>query len=358
MLVPEPAADEQESPVAKMTLSMKPTGWFQVAWSAELAVGEVKPIHYFDRDMVLYRTSDGRAHVLDAYCEHLGAHLGYGGKVKDDVIVCPFHGWEWDAGGRNVCIPYQENPNRARRIRSWDVRERNESIFIWHDLLDRDPMFDVPDVFTMFSDGASADDYYPSYPKGCCSRQRLEIHPQYVIENGVDFAHFKFVHRTDAVPSAIEQHFDEWTFSATFDMAFRPSRSSAVATDDEVVNAGVQAHNVGISLGYSVTWASDRLRLQVGVTPVDEHTSDIWSTVWLERLPGDNGAELPAPLDGRIRIANNQFLADVNIWEHQRYTDPPGLATSETRSFTTLRKWATRFYPAAPDAPADLANEN
>lgn len=84
--------------------------------------------------------------MFDAYCEHLGAHLGYGGRVQDDNIVCPFHGWQWNGEGRNVCIPYQDHPNKARRIRTWPVTEANESVFIWHDLEGRDPLYAVPDI--------------------------------------------------------------------------------------------------------------------------------------------------------------------------------------------------------------------
>jgi nitrite reductase/ring-hydroxylating ferredoxin subunit len=328
-----------------MALSMKPTGWFQVAWSAEIAPGEVKRLHYFDQELVLWRSQTGAVRLMDAYCEHLGAHLGYGGTVRDDLIVCPFHGWEWNSEGRNVCIPYQDRPNKARRIRTWQVVERNECIYVWHDVLGRDPLYEVPDVFGLFDDGASAADYYPAYPEGSISREALPLHPQYVIENGVDYAHFKFVHRASDMPRFTRQDFDEWCFYADFDMTFRPRGKTDENGEPLVVKGGVQAVNVGISLGFSLAWGLDRIRLQVSVTPVDEFTSDIRSTVWLERLPDDDGERIPTSLEKRVNIANNQFLADVNIWEHQRYTEPPGLATAEAKGFRTVRRWAARFYP-------------
>ena len=37
----------------------------------------------------------------------------------------------------------------------------------------------------------------------------LELHPQYVLENGVDFAHFKFVHDTPIVPVFTRHDFDD-----------------------------------------------------------------------------------------------------------------------------------------------------
>ncbi|MYE53293.1 MAG: Rieske 2Fe-2S domain-containing protein, partial [Gammaproteobacteria bacterium] len=67
-----------------------PFGWFALCYSDELAVGEVKPLHYFERELVLWRGEDGTPRLLDAYCPHLGAHMGYGGKVDGPHLQCPF----------------------------------------------------------------------------------------------------------------------------------------------------------------------------------------------------------------------------------------------------------------------------
>ena len=56
-----------------------PNGWFAVAFSRDLVAGDVQAIHYFGQDLVLFRGRDGAARVLDAYCPHVGAHLGEGG---------------------------------------------------------------------------------------------------------------------------------------------------------------------------------------------------------------------------------------------------------------------------------------
>ena len=72
-----------------------PDGWFQVGYSDELAPGQVVPLKYFGRELVLYRGEDGVAHLLDAHCPHLGAHLGHGGRVVGADIECPFHAWKF-----------------------------------------------------------------------------------------------------------------------------------------------------------------------------------------------------------------------------------------------------------------------
>lgn len=331
--------------MVKPALSMKPTGWFQVAWSAEISVGEVHRMKYFEREMVAWRSDAGDLTVMDAFCEHLGAHLGYGGRVEGDRIVCPFHGWEWNGSGKNVCIPYQDKPNRARRIRTWPVCERNESVYIWHDVDGGEPYFDVPDVFEAYDDGRTADNYYLAYPEGILFRERLELHPQYVMENGVDYAHFKFVHRAAHVPRFTRQEFDGPVSRADFEMMFGGTKEATVLTPDGAMEGGVQAINIGLGVGMAKFWGPDNMRTTVCVTPVDDETADIRSTVWLDRLPDDDSPHQPESLQRRQRMANNQFLADLNIWQHQKYSDPPALATAEGKGFRAIRKWAMQFYP-------------
>ena len=87
-----------------------PRGWFQVAYADEIKPGEAKALKYFGVDLVMFRTEDGEVSVLDAFCPHMGAHLGHGGKVEGDGVVCPFHAWKFDGVGTCVEVPY------ARRI--------------------------------------------------------------------------------------------------------------------------------------------------------------------------------------------------------------------------------------------------
>ena len=72
-----------------------PMGWFSVARANELSIGGVKRVVAFDRELALYRTESGVPVVQDAFCPHLGAHLGVDGRVVGERIQCPFHGWEF-----------------------------------------------------------------------------------------------------------------------------------------------------------------------------------------------------------------------------------------------------------------------
>jgi len=99
-----------------------PNGWFQVAFSHELEPGAVKPLRYFDKDLVAFRTEAGAISVLDAHCPHLGAHLGHGGKVKGGSIECPFHAWQFGTDGKCTAVPYAEHVPRKAKLSTWHIK--------------------------------------------------------------------------------------------------------------------------------------------------------------------------------------------------------------------------------------------
>jgi len=324
--------------MAKPPLSMKPTGWFQVAWSDEIGIGDVHKMTYFSQEMVAWRAESGELAVMNAFCEHLGAHLGYGGKVVGEVLQCPFHGWQWSHEGRNVRIPYQDRPNRGRRIKTYPVVELNESVYIWHDVHGREPYFEAPDIFADFHDGSSTADYYPQQR---LYRPGLELHPQYVLENGVDFAHFKYVHNTPIVPIFTRHDFAEPVSFVDFTITFEGDDNQKI----EDIDSRVEAINGGLGIAVTKSWGMIDNRTISAITPVDESTSDVRFMVHIGRTPGKDSerAETKAREFGLEVI--RQFEQDVEIWRHQRYSDPPALATAEYEGFTAIRTWAKQFYP-------------
>src|SRR5258708_6477960 len=109
-----------------------PEGWFQVAYSADVADHQVAPLRYFGQELVLFRTVSGTAQVLDAYCSHVGAHLGFGGTVEGECIRCPFHSWAYGTDGVCRDIPYATRIPRGAQVRAWPTRELSGLIFVWH----------------------------------------------------------------------------------------------------------------------------------------------------------------------------------------------------------------------------------
>ena len=85
-------------------------------------------------------------------------------------------------------------------------------------------------------------------------------------------------------------------------------------------------------------------------------TSDVRFMVYIGRTPGK---DTPRAAERTAEFGNEvirQFTQDIHIWSHQRYSDPPALATAEYEGFTAIRKWAMQFYPEGlGGSAADLA---
>ena len=66
----------------ELKLDPYPTGWYPFCFSKDLKVGEVISEKYFGKELVAFRGENGEVKVVDAFCPHLGAHLGKGGTVN------------------------------------------------------------------------------------------------------------------------------------------------------------------------------------------------------------------------------------------------------------------------------------
>jgi 3-ketosteroid 9alpha-monooxygenase subunit A len=320
-----------------------PTGWFQVAWSAEIDPGSVRPLRYFGQDLVLYRGEAGEAHILDAHCRHLGAHLGHGGKVCGDEIECPFHGWRWGPQGENTDIPYSSKPNRSQRLRAWPVREVNGFVLVWHDTQGREPTWEPP----LLPEHEAGDRYDP-YPECTVLWEGRRLHPQLIGENAVDAAHQKYVHGAAEVPTVVSFEDTGPCFHVRQRLVFGKAKASTWLTPDGELVAHANAEVWGIGLAIARFEGTDDATHVQTQTPVDENLCDLRATVFVRQEPG--GPERP---EGRalkrIQFEIRQVENDLPIWEHLRYVEHAPFAPEETRAFQAFRRWAAQFYPGTPD---------
>ncbi len=159
--------------------------WYAVEFS-NLISNSPKLIKILDREIVAYRTTDGGIHAIDNTCIHRGAAL-VNGIVKDDCIICPYHGWQFRSDGNCVKIPANlptANIPKAAKIKTYPVREKHG--WVWLFLGNEEPG-EVPEL--------------PNFPKVAAGKLRSiqgefnwNANYERVIENGLDFAHAPFVH--------------------------------------------------------------------------------------------------------------------------------------------------------------------
>jgi 3-ketosteroid 9alpha-monooxygenase subunit A len=320
-----------------LQLSMRPTGWFHAGWSTEFPAGTAKPLRYFGEELAAFRTESGELHVLDAYCRHMGAHLGYESRVEQDCVVCPYHGWQWDGEGANRSIPYQDQPSRAR-TRSWPVVERHGLVYLWHDPDGGPPRADfaIPDVFRDFHDQpATEEDYFPCWPHGIVDKPDERIHPQLVLENPADCAHFQFTHTAAETPQMREFGSDGRQWWSTMD--FISPRTGQPAMQVHVRNYGI-----GLTAALFDSKAF-RYRLVLAATPIDEERSHLRVSYYFARN-GAAGDELPPDTAAVAGSVEELFEQDARIWRHQAFVQKPVYAHADRAAYSDLRRWCEQFY--------------
>ena len=171
--------------------------WYAIALSEEVRTGRKRGVQLFGREIVLWRHRDGRLAAIDARCPHMGASLAIG-RVVDDRVECPYHGFQYDSQGQ--C---RETPLRAPGaliprtlcVRAWAVAERHGWIWLFWGEADQElpgiPYFDLQSVPLVHAWTAK------TWP----------VHFTRFVENTVDIAHLGTVHRNTlswSIPDVID----------------------------------------------------------------------------------------------------------------------------------------------------------
>jgi nitrite reductase/ring-hydroxylating ferredoxin subunit len=320
-----------------------PSGWFQVGWSHRLKPRDVVPLHFFKQHLVMYRTEQGEAVVMTAFCPHFGAHLGHGGRVEGCNIVCPYHGWVWGQNGYNVLVPATGKPSTAeRRIRTWAVVESNGIIWVWHDALARDPLWEAP------KERRAEEDFLPVSEHTIYHHEKVHLHPQFTMENIVDIDHLIFVHGSTLLP--VER---------------TPAELPEIILQGPRMEVNYQAPNtlnevMGVGI-IRVQFQDDPERpwrtpcwVYACTTPIDDNYSAIFGTVLVsqDREAADADSEVPAGrAKKRVEEQRHQNQVDFFIWDNMVYMKRAPYAPLEGKAFLTVRRWAEQFYPEGEPAP-------
>jgi phenylpropionate dioxygenase-like ring-hydroxylating dioxygenase large terminal subunit len=326
-----------------------PFGWYFVDFVQGLKQGEVKALKYFGKELVLFRTESGEAKLLDAYCPHLGAHLGYGGKVHGESIACPFHGWQFNGAGQCTAVPYAKNmpPKVAggkQAIYAYPVVERNGVIWAWYHPQQVAPLFDVLE----FPEFTAAD--WTPIDMAECPMWTMNTIIQETAENGVDAAHFIYVHNSVKMPESDTEWKDHMRIT------------KAVTTGPKMQDDGTLDRTPGVtgttnltSMSIGPGQTSNRFTgavetLLMGLaTPIDDQNLELR---FIFTQPKDLSIGKRMMAEGVKRNLVEQVQNDIPIWENKKYMDPPVLCDSDG-PIHQYRKWFQQFYASA-DAPVPL----
>jgi len=83
---------------------MIPNQWYAILESNEVKKGKPVGVTRMGEKLVAWRDSRGRVTVMADQCPHRGVALSVG-KLTNDCIQCPFHGFEYDTRGTCRLVP-------------------------------------------------------------------------------------------------------------------------------------------------------------------------------------------------------------------------------------------------------------
>ncbi len=303
-----------------------PFGWFVVDYADDLAIGEVKPLHYFGAQLVLWRGGDGKARIIDAYCRHLGANMAYGGRVNGNELECPFHAWTYNSEGSVMSVPYAERipPTAARPCEAqWTVQEANKFIWVWYHPEGQPPSYDLD----VFEEVGNAD--WTEY-------ERFEwiVHGpiQNMSENGVDSAHFKYIHGVPEMPN-YDMEFDGHRRTA--------SVKSKLGTPKGEVDGMISYGTIGAGQSWTKFTGISETLLVSGVTPIARDKTHVRFAFTQPKAEAEGAmANLSKAL---IRDICKQLDQDKVVWDRQKYILRPSICDGDG-PIMPFRKYFEQFY--------------
>lgn len=103
--------------------------WYIAAESHEVKKGQPYAATIHDEWIALFRDRDGRVTALQDRCLHRAARLSRG-RVENGDLVCPYHGWKYDAQGQVIHVPSEGPATRSRCAKKYEVIEQDDYIYV------------------------------------------------------------------------------------------------------------------------------------------------------------------------------------------------------------------------------------
>lgn len=333
-----------------------PRGWFVVAESA--AIGrQPTNAHYFGQDVVIYRGESGAVAMLEAYCPHMGTHLGKsksarvvtsGKQIEGDSIRCPFHAWRFGPDGRCNEIPYFDGPiPEQARIKSWPVRERYGVVFCWNDPEGLAPDFDLPD--------------YPEWDDPEWLRWTsldhlgdLPCHPIEIFDNTSDCAHLNVLHGglVEYYENEIDGHIyhqreRQLPYAVGIGDAFK-------AENGNQLRLTTLTHYTGPGLVTGRFFEAQGAQL-IAATPIDDGSARLWQCAMIKPRNGLSAEAAQQLLrDFNKNMYKGLGLEDGEIWANKRAATQI-LQLPTDGPFRQARVWYSQFFNPRAKAEQILA---
>ena len=322
-----------------------PRGWFIVAESHEINAEPIG-VTFFGRDFVIYRGESGAPVMLDAYCKHMGTHLGKnssamlvvadigGRRIEGDAIRCPYHGWRYNAEGHVDDIPYHDGPcPKSASIRSYPVVDNMGCIMMWFDEDGAEPDYPAP-YLQQWDEGGWIHWQLDHLPE-------LNIHPQEVLDNMADNRHLGPTHGApcEYFENEIKGH-----------VLIQRQGGPMALYGGVMLYTTTWYTGPGILLSKQV-WGDTTQFEMIANTPVSDGRIKAWHGC-LVKAAGDTIADTDRDMARQVQAgASEAFSKDFEIWQHKAPALKP-MAMKSEGPFLNNRKWYGLFYSERAEAMA------
>jgi phenylpropionate dioxygenase-like ring-hydroxylating dioxygenase large terminal subunit len=163
--------------------------WYVIGKKNDFLANRPKKIQIWNTNYVVWRNENNTIIALDDVCPHKGASLS-AGKICDNNIVCPYHGYEFNNGGTLTKVPgICFKPSPIYDIKKFNTIEKNGWVYL---NTDTETSNDI-DI------DKSGNSIYtePEIEQGC-SVVHLDMeyncYSRILSENSLDIMHIAFVH--------------------------------------------------------------------------------------------------------------------------------------------------------------------
>ena len=285
-----------------------PNQWYPIFDSSKLRSRKPVGITRLGERLVLWRDARGEAVCMTDRCPHRAAQLSLGW-VRDDCLVCPFHGLRFDSAGRCVLIPANGEAQSVPRgfdLPTRQIREVHGLIWYWYG--DSEPSAEIP--------------WFPEAPEpGARTSFVQRVYPvSYlrVMENLGDMHHVPFVHR------------------ATIPGAGTRVEVQEAWLDDAVIRMKVSLHHERsgrMRPTYNFTYAlrlptlatievARGIRFVASATPIDRDHTWLWARYGQDYIPGWLGGRVIARLAAKFDLELVFTHQDMRMLASQQRNDP------------------------------------
>ncbi len=341
---------------------LDPNYWYAVAKSDELGRGQVTEVVFWGSSVAVYRDDLGQVRAIENRCAHRQVKLSLG-SVEGERIVCPYHGWKYDADGKLAEVSHElfGRDMPKCRLRTYPARERYGLVWVFFGDAERAYQVAMPEIPEL-----EGPDRWACVPIAFTCK----AHHSMIIDNVSDFTH-AWLHRKykpfwDAKLTKLETQGDKVFLS------YDTTIGGGGVTRHFIDRARIDTSAIELCYDYPYQRSSTdgQIKHWLSVLPIDERTTRMFFLFYFRSfkvpfMPLRFPRRLMDPI---LRAANRFHITplleeDVMACEseqagYERYYDEPiAELNPAVHAFQalTIRKWEE--YLASRDKPVQLRTQ-